>query len=67
MKISRGFQFKLDPTSEQADAFARNAGVCRLVYNVALEQRSNWYRQFRRATGYSIDGVAVPRADAATR
>ena len=54
MKISRGFQFKLDPTAEQAEAFARNAGVCRLVYNIALEQRSNWYRQFKRVTGFGI-------------
>jgi Helix-turn-helix domain len=30
-----------DPTPEQANAFARNAGVCRLVYNIALEQRGN--------------------------
>jgi putative transposase len=54
MKISRGYKFKLDPTAEQAVAFARNAGVCRLVYNIALEQRSNWYRQFRRVTGFGI-------------
>lgn len=54
MKISRGYRFKLDPTPEQVDAFARHAGVCRVVYNLALEQRRDHYRQFREATGWSI-------------
>ncbi len=54
MKISRGYKFKLDPTDAQADAFARNVGVCRVVYNLALEQRRDHYRQFRRATGFGI-------------
>ena len=54
MKISRGHKFKLDPTDAQAEAFARNVGVCRVVYNLALEQRRDHYRQFRRATGYGI-------------
>ena len=54
MKISRGYKFKLDPTDAQAKAFARNVGVCRVVYNLALEQRRDHYRQFRRATGFGI-------------
>jgi len=37
--ILRGFRYKLAPTSEQAFLFQQFAGVCRLVYNLALEQR----------------------------
>jgi putative transposase len=54
MKINRGYKFKLAPTDAQAEAFARHVGVCRLVYNLALEQRRDHYRQFRRLTGYGI-------------
>ena len=33
----RGYQYKLHPSDEQASLFVQFAGVCRLVYNVALE------------------------------
>jgi putative transposase len=39
MQIIRGFQYRLYPTAEQAEAMARTAGVVRLIYNLALEQR----------------------------
>lgn len=54
MIIHRGFRFKLSPTDEQEILFFQFAGVCRLVYNLALEQRETWWRQFRRNTGRSI-------------
>lgn len=54
MKINRGYKFKLDPTDVQAKAFAQTVGVCRFVYNLALEQRRDHYRQFHLATGGSI-------------
>ena len=37
--IARGYRFKLCPTAEQDALFRQFAGVCRLVYNLALEQR----------------------------
>lgn len=52
--IQRGFRFKLYPTGEQATLFAQFAGVCRLVYNIALEQRRDHWRQFKACTGKNI-------------
>lgn len=44
MIIHRGYRFKLYPTAEQEVLFQQHAGVCRLVYNLALEQRRTWGR-----------------------
>ena len=49
--IHRSFRYKLDPTPTQDAAFRQFSGVCRLVYNLALEQRTAWYRQYERNTG----------------
>lgn len=54
MKINRGYRFLLSPTPAQGDAFAHHAGVCRLIYNIALEQRRDHHRQFKRSTGSGI-------------
>ncbi|MBP2307514.1 RNA-guided endonuclease InsQ/TnpB family protein [Azospirillum melinis] len=40
--------FRLYPTPEQAAQMAQIAGACRFVYNLALEQRRNWYRPGRK-------------------
>ena len=53
--IHRGYQYKLHPSDEQATLFVQFAGVCRLVYNVALEQRRDHWRQFKAPTGNSIN------------
>ncbi|MEN3226315.1 transposase [Methylorubrum rhodesianum] len=45
--ISRGFRYKLDPTPEHDALLRQFAGVCRLVYNLALEQRVTWGRRHR--------------------
>lgn len=45
MIVHRGFKFKLYPTPEQEEKFRQTAGVCRLVYNLALEQRKTFWRQ----------------------
>ncbi|MCY4591389.1 MAG: helix-turn-helix domain-containing protein, partial [Alphaproteobacteria bacterium] len=59
--ISRGYVFKLKPTPEQASLFAQVAGVCRLIYTLALEQRRDHYRAYRRATGKSVSYPAQAR------
>ena len=38
---------RLYPTSEQAKQMAQIAGACRFVYNLALEQRRDWWRPGR--------------------
>jgi putative transposase len=59
--ILRGFRYKLAPTPEQEVLFRQFAGVCRLVYNLALEQRRDWWRQFERETGRKLNYVAQAR------
>jgi putative transposase len=54
MRINRGYRFKLRPTEEQAKLLFQHVGVCRLVYNLALEQRRDHHRQYRAATGTHI-------------
>lgn len=45
--IFRGFRFKLVPSQEQEVTFRQTAGVCRLIYNLAWEQRRIWGREHR--------------------
>lgn len=52
--LSRGYKFRLYATDEQEILFGQYAGVCRLVYNLALEQRRDWWRLFKANAGYSI-------------
>lgn len=52
--LNRGYKFRLYATAEQEAMFGQYAGVCRLVYNIALEQRRDWWRQFKANTGRSI-------------
>ena len=63
----RGYRYKLAPTAEQKALFRQFAGVCRLVYNLALEQRRDFYRQFERATGRRLNYVAQARELTALR
>jgi len=42
--------FRLYPTPQQASQMAQIAGACRFVYNLALEQRRDWYRAGRTFT-----------------
>lgn len=48
MQKLRGYKFRLKPTDEQAATLAQFAGACRFVYNLALEQRRDWYRPGRK-------------------
>lgn len=43
----RGFVYRLYPTADQEALMRQHAGVCRLVYNLALEQRRVWGRRHR--------------------
>ena len=54
MIINRGYRFLLKPTAAQERQFRLFSGVCRLIYNLALEQRRDFHRQFRRSTGNAI-------------
>lgn len=57
----RGYTFALRPTPAQALQFEQFAGVCRLVWNLALDQRINYWRQYQRITGHNLNYVAQAR------
>ena len=63
----RGFRFKLHPTPEQEHSFRSFAGVCRLVYNLAFEQRRDHWRNYQRKTGQKLNYVAQARELTALR
>ena len=65
--ILRGFRYKLAPTAEQETLFRQFAGVCRLIYNLALEQRRDWWRHYERETGAKLNYVAQARQLTALR
>ena len=59
--IFRGYTYALRPTQEQNEQLAQAAGVCRLVWNLALEQRRNHWRNYRARTGNHLNFVAQCR------
>src|SRR5215211_1001055 len=59
--ILRGFRYKLCPTAAQETILRQFAGVCRLVYNLALEQRRDWWRHYEREVGSKLTYVAQAR------
>ena len=64
MIINRATVYRLDPTVEQAATFAQWAGACRFVYNLALEQRRDYYRPGRSFSYNQQQGELTPlRAD----
>lgn len=54
-------RLRIYPTPEQAQAFAQIAGCCRLVYNAALEQRRDFWRQYRATQGRHIHWMGQKR------
>ncbi len=57
----RGYTYALRPTVEQAILFDQFAGVCRLVWNLALDQRLNHWRNFQARTGDNLNFVTQGR------
>ncbi len=57
----RGFTYKLKPTTAQEDQFRQFAGVCRLLWNLALEQRRHHWRNFQVQTGDNLNYVTQSR------
>lgn len=47
MVIRKANTYRLYPTPEQAQQMAQIAGSCRFVYNLALEQRRDWWKPGR--------------------
>jgi putative transposase len=58
--IHRAFRFRLYPTDQQSEAMAQTAHVCRFLWNLALEQRRDWWRQAR-AKGITLNAITQGR------
>jgi putative transposase len=65
--IHRAFRYRLAPSAEQDALLRQFAGVVRLVYNLALEQRRDWWRHYRRLTGSHLTYIAQARELTALR
>lgn len=52
--LLRVYRYRLKPTMAQEEQFRQFAGVCRLVYNLGLEQRLDHWRAYQRTTGKRI-------------
>jgi putative transposase len=59
--MHRGFTYRLLPTVSQEEAFRQHAGVCRLVWNLALEQRRHHWRNYQARTGDNLNFVTQCR------
>lgn len=59
--IYRGFVFALRPTPDQERILAQYAGVCRLIWNLCLEQRRDHWRNYQRTEGCALNGVSQQR------
>jgi putative transposase len=59
--IFRGFRYRLYPSPEQEARLRDWAGAGRYVYNLALEQRRDWWRQYRANTGRNISLASQSR------
>lgn len=63
----RGYTFALRPTPDQDVAFTQFAGVCRLIWNLALEQRRDHWRRYQAVTGNALTYVNQARELTALR
>lgn len=59
--IFKGFTFALRPAPEQSVVMDQFAGVCRLVWNLALEQRRHHWRRYQAVTGDNLNYVTQAR------
>jgi putative transposase len=59
--IQRSFRYRLRPTPEQAETLAQYAGATRFIYNLALEQRRDFWRQYRAQTGGWLNFISQGR------
>lgn len=61
MGMIRSMKFRLYPTPEQSAVLGRWVGSARFVYNLAYEQRRDFWRQFQANEGRSIGHASQSR------
>jgi putative transposase len=65
--MHRGFRYRLEPTSAQAKVLREWIGATRFVYNLALEQRRDFWRQYLANTGRHLSWASQSREVTALR
>jgi putative transposase len=63
MLLQRATVFRLEPTEEQGVAFAQWVGACRVVYNLALDQRRTWGQRHRLSYNQQAGEITSLRAE----
>ena len=63
----RTYRYRAYPTSQQVATLAQFVGASRFIYNLALEQRRDWWRQFKQNTGFGISFASQCRELTALR
>ncbi len=43
--INRGYKVRIQPTNDQKTLIHKTLGCCRLVWNISLEERKNFYEE----------------------
>lgn len=61
ISVHRVQKYRLYPTEAQAEKLAEFASVTRFIYNLALEQRRDFWRQYKRATGRTLNYASQGR------
>ncbi|MGW3915972.1 RNA-guided endonuclease InsQ/TnpB family protein, partial [Streptomyces sp. NPDC005070] len=60
-RVKRAFRYRFYPAAEQAAELSRTFGCVRVVYNMALEERTRaWYGEQRRVS-YAQSSAALTR------
>jgi len=67
LNMMRGFTYPLYATPDQEVKFSQFSGVCRLLWNLALEQRRSYWRQYQQYTGNNLNYVTQARELTALR
>lgn len=57
----RTYKYRLYPTPSQSEVLGKFAGTVRYFYNLALEQRRDYFRQYRRQTGHVLNYISQGR------
>jgi putative transposase len=65
--LHRGYRYDLHPTSAQAKTLREWVGTVRFVYNLCLEQRRDFWRQFARQIGRPLSWAQQCREITALR
>lgn len=60
MEVLQGYRFRARPSRAQAVFFARTAGTCRVLYNLALEQRQAAWKSRKVSVRYGWQSAELP-------